>query len=40
MNDAVPVRPLGHGVVGKALADGVGWVERCGLFPLWNGVGG
>lgn len=40
MDDTVPVRPLGHGVVGKALADGVGWVEGRGLLPLWNMVGG
>lgn len=38
MDDAVAVRPLGHGVVGKALADGVGWVEGSGMFPLWNGI--
>lgn len=40
MNDAVPVWPLRYGVVGKALADGVGWVEGGGLLSLWNRVGG
>ncbi len=40
MNDAVPVWPLRYGVVGKALADGVGWVKGGGLLPLWSRVGG
>lgn len=40
MDDALPVWPLGHWVVGKALADGVGWVHGGRPFPLWDWVGG
>lgn len=34
VNDAVPKGPLGHGVVGKALADSVGWVDGHGALAL------
>lgn len=34
MDEAVAVGPLGHRVVGKALADGVGWVDGGGAFAL------
>lgn len=34
VNDAVPEGPLGHSVVGKALADGVGWVDGHGALAL------
>lgn len=40
MDDAFPVWPLGHWVVGKALADGVGWVHGGRPFPLGDRVGG
>lgn len=34
VKDAVPEGPLGHGVVGKALADSVGWVDGHGALAL------
>lgn len=34
VNDAVPEGPLGHGVVGKALTDSVGWVDGHGALAL------
>lgn len=34
VKDAVAEGPLGHGVVGKALADGVGWVDGHGALAL------
>lgn len=40
VDDALPVWPLGHWVVGKALADGVGWVHGGRPFPFWDGVRG
>lgn len=34
VNDAVAEGPLGHGVVGEALTDGVGWVDGRGALAL------
>lgn len=34
MDDAIPEGTLEYGVVGKALANSVGWVDRCGALAL------
>lgn len=34
MDDAIPKGTLEYGVVGKALANSVGWVDRCGALTL------
>lgn len=40
VDEAVPEWPLRHGVVGKALADSVGWVDGCGAFAFWDHLWG
>lgn len=34
VDDAIPKGTLEYGVVGKALANSVGWVDRCGALAL------
>lgn len=38
MDEAVPEGSLGHGVIGKALTNSVGWVDGCGAFTLGDHV--
>lgn len=40
MDDAIPERPLGHRVIGKALTNSVGWVDGCGALALWDHLWG
>lgn len=36
VDDAIPKGTLEYRVIGKALTNSVGWVDRCGALALWD----